>query len=299
MSLSSTLYELLVAVVTLFDSLQRPVTSSEIATHLGKSEGTVRNSILALKAMGLIEARTGPGGGYFPTVKGIEIARSPQYLENLIEPTPIVIDSHPSRIYALELDILGLADPAGVKAVLKVFGSINQLREGAHVKLGPTPRTRLIIDGYVLKVDYKRHEILIEVNSLIAVPKATAGEVMTPSPVVVKRSVDLTAVGDLLLSNDIRAIPVVDDDGKLCGIISASHVVKAYLRRDYKGKVEDFMETNVPRVGTGADIMDLMKILASRKTGRAVVVDELERPVGIVTRTDVLNKLVRYTLSYQ
>mgnify|MGYP001772730219 CR=1 FL=1 len=295
MSLSSALYELLVSVVTLYESSKRPVNSREIASHMGKSEGTVRNSILALKAMGLIEARTGPGGGYVPTVKGIEVAKAPQYMENLIEPTPIVIDSSLSRIYALELDLLGLADPTGVKAVLKIAGSLHQLRENIRVKLGPTPRTRLIVEGKILKVDYTRHEILIEVHSLLAIPKLTANEVMTPSPLLARKDMRLSEVGELLLARDIRALPVIDEEGRLCGIITASHLLQAYLNGDYTGKVEKYIDSSVPTVVAEADILDIMKILAFKKTGRAVVVDSRGRPIGIVTRTDVLNKLVRYT----
>ena len=59
---------------------------------MGKSDGTVRNVISALKAMCLVEAKTGPGGGYVPTVKGVEIARGNVALEKLWEPIRLVVD---------------------------------------------------------------------------------------------------------------------------------------------------------------------------------------------------------------
>ncbi|QOJ79413.1 CBS domain-containing protein [Infirmifilum lucidum] len=295
MVLSQSLYELLVAVVQLYEANKRPVTSTEIAERLGKSDGTVRNSMSALKALGLIEARTGPNGGYVPTVKGLECVKAPQALERLWEPLQVVVDDHPSRIYALELDLIGLTDPAGVKATLRVTGSIHQLREGVRIRVGPTPRTRLMIAGIVSGVDFKRKEVLLSVETFVAVPRITASEVMTPNPIVVREDEALSSVARLLLKNDIRALPVVDSQERLCGIIGASRIVRAYLDGNHDARVRDYMEKNVPVIRPDTDILDIMKILASRKTGRAVVVDEEGKPKGIVTRTDVLNKLVSLT----
>lgn len=61
MDIPQSLYEILLAIVNIYSSEKRPVTSVEIAEYVGKSDGTVRNVISALKAMGLVEAKTGPG----------------------------------------------------------------------------------------------------------------------------------------------------------------------------------------------------------------------------------------------
>jgi len=295
MALSPSLYELLVAIVQLYEANKRPVTSSEIAERLNKSDGTVRNSVTALKALGLVEARTGPNGGYVPTVKGLECARSPQALERLWEPLQLVVDDAPSRVYAVELDLVGLTDPTGVKAVLRIAGSLHNLREGVRVRVGPTSWSRILVTGRVRSVDYRRREVLVSVDSLVAVPRITASEVMTPSPIVAREDDELRAVAEVLLAKGIRALPVVNSEGRLCGIVTASNVAEAYLARDFNARVKDYMERSVPTIRPDADILDIMRILASKKTGRAVVVGENAEPKGIVTRTDVLNKLARLT----
>jgi predicted transcriptional regulator len=61
--LSFTQREILRALVKLYDKTQRLVKSTDIAKELGKDDGTIRNVILSLKSLGLIESKTGPRGG--------------------------------------------------------------------------------------------------------------------------------------------------------------------------------------------------------------------------------------------
>ncbi|MEZ0345284.1 MAG: CBS domain-containing protein [Infirmifilum sp.] len=297
MAMPESLYELLVTIVQLYESSRRPVTSTQIAEHLGKSDGTVRNTISALKAMGLVEARTGPNGGYIPTVKGLESVKSPQLMERFWEPIPVVINGMLSKIYALELDLVGITDPTGVKAVLRVAGSMHQLRENTNIRLGPTPRTRLVIAGKTTNVDFKRREVLLSVESLVAIPRITAVEVMTPNPLVVSEDEPLSSVAELLIAQGIRALPVVDSQGKLRGLVTASHVAEAYASGDYSARVGKYMDKEFVSIKPETDILDIMRILARKSTGRAIVVDAEDKPLGIVTRTDVLNKLVSFTLA--
>ncbi|XP_021289385.1 CBS domain-containing protein CBSX2, chloroplastic-like [Herrania umbratica] len=56
------------------------------------------------------------------------------------------------------------------------------------------------------------------------------GDLMTPSPLVVRESTNLEDAARLLLETKYRRLPVVDGDGKLVGIITRGNVVRAALQ---------------------------------------------------------------------
>ncbi|CAA7019941.1 unnamed protein product [Microthlaspi erraticum] len=56
------------------------------------------------------------------------------------------------------------------------------------------------------------------------------GDLMTPSPLVVRDSTNLEDAARLLLETKFRRLPVVDSDGKLIGILTRGNVVRAALQ---------------------------------------------------------------------
>lgn len=62
----------------------------------------------------------------------------------------------------------------------------------------------------------------------------TVGDVMTPSPLVVQATSNLEDAARLLLDTQKRRLPVVDDNGKLVGLLTRGNVIKAalHMKRD-------------------------------------------------------------------
>ncbi|XP_010530760.1 PREDICTED: CBS domain-containing protein CBSX2, chloroplastic [Tarenaya hassleriana] len=56
------------------------------------------------------------------------------------------------------------------------------------------------------------------------------GDLMTPSPLVVRETTNLEDAARLLLETKFRRLPVVDADGKLIGILTRGNVVSAALQ---------------------------------------------------------------------
>ncbi|XVF67543.1 hypothetical protein PTKIN_Ptkin10aG0129800 [Pterospermum kingtungense] len=56
------------------------------------------------------------------------------------------------------------------------------------------------------------------------------GDLMTPSPLVVRETTNLEDAARLLLETKYRRLPVVDGNGKLVGIITRGNVVRAALQ---------------------------------------------------------------------
>ncbi|XP_028781149.1 CBS domain-containing protein CBSX2, chloroplastic isoform X2 [Neltuma alba] len=56
------------------------------------------------------------------------------------------------------------------------------------------------------------------------------GDLMTPTPLVVHKSTNLEDAARLLLETKYRRLPVVDEDGKLVGLITRGNIVRAALQ---------------------------------------------------------------------
>ncbi|XP_042473503.1 CBS domain-containing protein CBSX1, chloroplastic-like [Zingiber officinale] len=56
------------------------------------------------------------------------------------------------------------------------------------------------------------------------------GDVMTPAPLVVQETTNLEDAARLLLETKYRRLPVIDNDGKLVGLITRGNVVRAALQ---------------------------------------------------------------------
>lgn len=62
--------------------------------------------------------------------------------------------------------------------------------------------------------------------------RAVVADVMACDPVRVYPEVDLAEVGRIVRTTGIRSLPVVDADGRVVGVVSASDVVRALARSD-------------------------------------------------------------------
>ncbi|XP_047955823.1 CBS domain-containing protein CBSX1, chloroplastic isoform X2 [Salvia hispanica] len=67
-------------------------------------------------------------------------------------------------------------------------------------------------------------------NLLTKTNGQVVGDLMTPAPVVVGESTNLEDAARVLLRTKYRRLPVVDDDGRLLGIITRGNVVRAALQ---------------------------------------------------------------------
>ena len=67
-----------------------------------------------------------------------------------------------------------------------------------------------------------------EVQKLVAKNAGkSVGDVMTADPITVRPATSIEDAANLLLRKKIRRLPVVDESGRLLGIITRSNVIKA------------------------------------------------------------------------
>jgi acetoin utilization protein AcuB len=115
---------------------------------------------------------------------------------------------------------------------------------------------------------------------------------MTPSPVTIGREQSLTVAHRLMREHHIRHLPVLAR-GRLVGLVSQRDLHFIETLRDVDRDlvaVEDAMSEPVYKVAPGARLATVVKEMADRRIGSAIVVDR-GKVVGVFTAVDGLRVL--------
>jgi CBS domain-containing protein len=137
---------------------------------------------------------------------------------------------------------------------------------------------------------------------LAEVAEKPVGEIMTRDPSVVRATDTVAAATHLMSERSIKRLPVIDDAGRLVGMIARSDVLRAVgesFPRDVESSVDhpgartvgEVMRSDAPVVRAGADLATLVDVVVSTRLNRAVVVDDEGRVVGIVSDAEVLRSV--------
>jgi predicted transcriptional regulator len=289
-NLSSTQREILLALVDLYNKNKRMIKSKEVADVIGKDEGTVRNIILSLKVLGLIESKPGPNGGYVPTLKAYETIKNP-IITPILDQLSLYKDGFETDIRISNIEILDITNPSGNKVLLRVSGELKKIKAGDTVKVGPVPYSRLVIEGVVIHIDDSRKELILDVTRMISIPKVQVKNIISRKLIALKPSMTLKEASQILYKEGIRGAPVLDENEKTLGILTTADIIKAFFEGNYEAKVSDYMKTNVISIGDEDDIMTAIRKMLIYNVGRLLVLSRNQKVVGIVTRTDILKTI--------
>jgi CBS domain-containing protein len=127
-----------------------------------------------------------------------------------------------------------------------------------------------------------------------------AADFMQKDMITVSPELPVGELERLLTEEEIGGVPVVADDGRICGVVSKTDVVRA-LAETVEGRlgelfppeqsVEDIMTPTVVTVGPDAPLSEVARLMVDARLHR-VFVAERERLLGIVTPFDLLRVLV-------
>lgn len=130
----------------------------------------------------------------------------------------------------------------------------------------------------------------------------TVGQVMTPNPVTVSNQTTIAEAVSLMIQHDIKRLPVVDEQGRLMGMVSRINVLRALaqppvaeLPRQNPSpgqhiRVKEIMLTNVPTVPVDASLAEVVGRLVNSAQRRVVVIDAERRVAGIITDGDLIKR---------
>ena len=98
-----------------------------------------------------------------------------------------------------------------------------------------------------------------------------------------------------LIEKGISGAPVVDRLGNIVGMLSEKDCLRVALNAGYNqqmaGRVSEYMSPNVVTVDSDASIVDVAKLFLDSPFKRYPVVDDDNRLVGQISRSDVLKAI--------
>jgi CBS domain-containing protein len=142
--------------------------------------------------------------------------------------------------------------------------------------------------------------------------KTTVADLMTTDVLWVDETASFKQIVELIEQHRISALPVVDDQRRVIGVVSEAdlllkedrtdleehHVFESRRRREERGKAggtsaKKLMSSPAVTIGPEANVRDAAKLMHDRRVKRLPVVDGNGRLVGVISRSDVLRVFLR------
>jgi CBS domain-containing protein len=121
----------------------------------------------------------------------------------------------------------------------------------------------------------------------------TVSDVMTTAVLTVRAGDELASAAQEMRQADIRHLPVVDDRGRVIGVISDRDLLRADVKSHPHRKVAGIMTADVLSIRPGTAAREATVMMLEYKVSCLPVTNDLGELVGLVTETDFLRILNR------
>ena len=114
----------------------------------------------------------------------------------------------------------------------------------------------------------------------------TIRDVMQPDPIQIRRDDALRHALELLVENQISGLPVVDEAGRLVGVLSEKDLLKIFYEPDAH-TVESLMSRDPVSISADSQLVDVVDSLMANDF-RRIFIHEGEKLVGLISRSDLM-----------
>ena len=132
-------------------------------------------------------------------------------------------------------------------------------------------------------------------------------EVMTRQPTTATRETTVKHAAEILAELHISSLPVLDDSGRVCGVVSEADLIRDAFVPDARGHmrsgqygenvvpacVEDVMTPHAITTHESTDIADVADLMTASGIKSVPVIDDDGRLVGVVSRSDLVKVRAR------
>lgn len=142
-------------------------------------------------------------------------------------------------------------------------------------------------------------------NAVCRLKSLRVSDVMATHVVQIGHSQTLAAAARLFVQHEVSAAPVVDDDGRCVGVLSATDFLKHDAAEHSQvastanaavpaedGLASDFMSTAVQSIAADAPMLDAARIMTGAHIHRLLVLDRDARPAGVISTMDIVAALL-------
>lgn len=120
-----------------------------------------------------------------------------------------------------------------------------------------------------------------------------AKDVMTYNVATLHQSQKMSQAKEIMRLKKISGIPIVDQKGKVVGIISIDDIIRCLENHELSVGVSQYMTERVIMVYEDQPIIEILKKFKRNKYGRFPVVDQEQVLQGIITPGDIMVKLLQ------
>jgi len=115
-----------------------------------------------------------------------------------------------------------------------------------------------------------------------------AQDLMSSPPITLSQEATMTQAKDLMRDHRISGIPIVDEEGKLVGLISIENIIIGLENSHMEDPIKEHMEKEVVYLGEDMDVSMVVEHLMTYSFGRYPVTDKEKKVVGVITNGDVI-----------
>ena len=123
------------------------------------------------------------------------------------------------------------------------------------------------------------------------IPAITANDIMTKEVRCINKSWSLLEASLFLEKYDHTGAPVIDNENNLVGFLTLRDIMKGRKANNIKAPVSAYMRTKVIHAKRDITVRNIGKLFNENNIGHLPIVDEKNRVIGIVTRSDLINLL--------
>jgi len=158
---------ILTALINLHRETESAVKGEDIADEVDRNPGTIRNQMQSLKALQLVEGVPGPKGGYKPTATAYEALD----VQRMDDAASVPLFHEGEEVEDANVDSINLSSvhhPELCRAEIHLQGSVRDIHEGDEVRVGPTPLSKLVVDGVVDGKDDTQNILILRIEGMEA-----------------------------------------------------------------------------------------------------------------------------------
>jgi CBS domain-containing protein len=137
---------------------------------------------------------------------------------------------------------------------------------------------------------------------LLQSSELTVADVMTRPVVTAQAGETLGMATARMVKSGLKRLPVVDEDGRLVGVLSRLDILRQVAHNPYAGPpthlpsgavrtVQDIMSADIPMTNQDDDLSTIIEKFSQTDSHRLVVVDAEGKPLGLVSDSDVVARV--------
>jgi len=123
----------------------------------------------------------------------------------------------------------------------------------------------------------------------------TAKDIMDRSEITLTEEVDIGDAMRQMLRAKLNGVPVVDGEGRLCGMLTEKDCLTALVHQavdgDPSASVREYMTRSVESISPATRLLEIAHVFMHHSFRKLPVVDDDGRVVGQVSRRDVLRAI--------